>query len=106
MAEFVDYEVKLGTFEKNKDYQWKTLKKFNDYDKAYRFFHDYANKQMGYTDEELKKIWASGRIDLKITRANKTLNWVAVYSHRVSKELDGEDIEYESEEEFNEKADD
>lgn len=105
MAEFVDYEVMLGTFEKNKEYKWKTLKKFNDYDKAYKFWHDYAIKQMTYDDNELKKIWASGRIDLKIVRGKTILNWTAIYSHRVSREIMGEDVEYESEQVFNEKQD-
>jgi len=84
MADFVDYEIWLGTFEGEK-FVWKTIKKEADFDKAYKFYHEYTNKQMSYTDEELKKIWSSSRVDIELRRGKKLLNWVGIYSRKVSK---------------------
>ena len=83
MADFVDYEIWLGTFE-GEDFVWKTIKKFDSFEKAYKFYHDYAQKQMTYTDEELEKVWSSGRIDVELRQGKKLLNWVGIYSRRVA----------------------
>ena len=83
MADFVEYEIWLGTFE-GEDFVWKTIKKFNSFDKAYNFYHEYTNKQMQYTDEELEKIWSSGRIDVELRQGKKLLNWVGIYSRKVA----------------------
>ena len=93
MAEFIDYTVELGTFE-GEDFVWKTIYKSNNFDKAYKFYHKYTNKQMSYTDEELKKIWSSGRVDVELKQGNKLLNWVAIYSRKVL-ELEAPDPEKE-----------
>ena len=83
MADFVDYEVWLGTFE-GENFVWKTIKKENDFDKAYKFYHDYCMKQMSYTDEELQKIWSSGRVDVELRQGKKLLNWVGIFSRKVA----------------------
>lgn len=83
MADFLEYEIWLGTFE-GEDFVWKTIKKFNSFDKAYNFYHEYTNKQMKYTDEELEKIWSSGRIDVELRQGKKLLNWVGIYSRKVA----------------------
>ena len=83
MADFLEYEIWLGTFE-GEDFVWKTIKKFNSFDKAYKFYHEYTNKQMSYTDEELEKIWSSGRIDVELRQGKKLLNWVGIYSRKVA----------------------
>lgn len=84
MAEFVDYEVWLGSFH-GETFVWKSLKKFNDFESAYKFYHEYSNKQMTYNDDELKKIWGSARIDVELRQGKKIINWVGIYSRRVAK---------------------
>ena len=83
MADFVNYEIWLGTFE-GEDFVRKTIKKFNSFDEAYKFYHDYVVKQSQYTDEELKKIWSSGRIDVELRQGKKLINWAGLFSRRVS----------------------
>ena len=83
MADFVDYTIMLGTFE-GEDFIWKTVKKFNSFDEAYKYYHDYAQKQMTYTDEELQKVWSSGRIDIELRQGKKLLNWVGIFSRKVA----------------------
>lgn len=85
MAEFVKYEVWLGTFE-GEEFVWKTIKTFNDFEKAYDFYKTYTIKQMSYTNEELRKIWSSGRVDVELRQENKLLNWCGIYSRRVDKD--------------------
>lgn len=94
MADFVEYEVLLGTFE-GEDFIWKTIHKNSDFDKAYKFYHDYTMKQMSYTDEELKKIWSSGRIDIELKQGKRLLNWVGIYSRKVSEPDEEEEDEDE-----------
>ena len=83
MADFVEYEIWLGTFE-GEDFVWKVIKKENSWDKAYKFYHEYCQKQMSYTDDELKKVWSSGRIDVELRQGEKLLNWVGIFSRKVS----------------------
>ena len=83
MAEFVEYEIWLGTFE-GEDFVWKVIKKFNAFDDAYEFYHDYIMKQSKYTDEELKKVWSSGRIDVELRQGKKLINWAGLFSRRVA----------------------
>lgn len=95
MADFVDYEIWLGSFEGDK-FVWKTIKKFSDFDKAYKFYCDYVDKQESYTAEELQKIWSSARIDIELRQGKKLLNWVGMYNRKVS-EIDKEEQEDEQE---------
>lgn len=92
MADFVEYTIDLGTFEGEK-FVWKTVKKFDTFEPAYKFYKDYVDKQMKYTDEELRKIWSSGRLDIELKKGNKLLNWVGIYSRKVDKESDDEEDE-------------
>lgn len=86
MAEFVEYEIWLGSFE-GEDFKWKTIKKFNDRKKAYQFYESYVRKQESYTAEELAKIWSSPRIDIELRQGKKLLNWIGMYN-RVVEEVD------------------
>ena len=98
MADFVQYEVMLGTFE-GEDFIWKQIYKSDNFDKAYNFYHKYTNKQMSYTDEELKKIWNSGRVDVELRQGKKLLNWIGMYSRKVSRDILGlEEEVFEKEE--------
>ena len=83
MAEFVDYEIWLGTFE-GEDFVWKTVKKLNTFDK---------HKQASYSAEELSKSWGSGRIDIELRQGKKLLNWVGMYYRKAA------DPDWEPEEE-------
>lgn len=83
MAEFIDYEIWLGTFE-GEDFVWKTIKKFNSFDEAAKFFEEYKKKQASYDEEELRKIWGSGRIDIELRQGKKLINWVGMYYRKVA----------------------
>ena len=83
MADFTEYEIWLGTFEGDK-FVWKTIKKENDFKKAYKFYSDYVDKQESYSVEELQKIWSSARIDIELRQGNKLLNWIGMYNRKVS----------------------
>ena len=99
MAEFVDYEIWLGTFE-GEDFVWKTVKKFNTYEQASKFFEDYKHKQASYSAEELAKIWGSGRIDIELRQGKKLLNWVGMYYRKAA------DPDWEPDEEAEEDIED
>lgn len=86
MADYQEYEIWLGTFEGEK-FTWKTIAKYQDFDKAFKFYHEYCMKQMSYTEEELKKVWSSGRVDIELRQGKKALNWVGIFSRKVSREL-------------------
>lgn len=83
MADYVNYEIWLGTFE-GEDFVWKTIKKFNSYDDAVKFFEDYKRKQATYSAEELSKIWGSGRIDIELRQGKKLINWVGMYYRKAA----------------------
>lgn len=90
MAEFVDYDVNLGTFNEAGKFTWKTIKRFNDRAKAYEFYKNYVKKQNDYSPEELLKIWNSPRVDIELKAGKKILNWVGIYNSEVA-EVDEED---------------
>lgn len=102
MADFVNYEVMLGTFE-GEDFIWKSVYKSDNFEKAYDFYHKYANKQMSYTDEQLKKIWKSGRVDVELRQGKKLLNWVGMYSRKVSEDIIEKNMKKEEEKKEKEK---
>lgn len=83
MAEFVEYEIWLGTFE-GEDFVWKVVKRFNSFDEAFKFYHEYVMKQASYDDDDLKKIWSSGRIDVELRQGKKLINWAGLFSRRVA----------------------
>lgn len=83
MADFVDYEIWLGSFE-GETWKWKTIKKFNSFEKASAFFEEYKKKQSSYNAEELSKIWGSGRIDIELRQGKKLINWVGMYYRKAA----------------------
>ena len=91
MADFIEYEIWLGTFE-GENFVWKTIKKFNDFSKAYKFYNDYVDKQESYSIEELQKIWSSARIDIELRQGKKLLNWVGMYNRKVG-EVEEDEVE-------------
>ena len=90
MAEFVDYEVWLGTFE-GENFVWKVIKKFNDFKQASKFYTQYTDKQKRYTAEELQKIWSSPRIDVELRQGKKLLNWIGMYNRKIEDEPEPEE---------------
>lgn len=73
------YEIYLGTFINNA-FTWYSIKKMKDPTTAYKEFKKYVNSQLKYTDEELQKVWDTGRLDIELRLGNKLLNWVGIYS--------------------------
>lgn len=89
------FEIYLGTF--NDDvFTWYSIKKFKDATQAYKEFKKYVNTQLKYTDEELKKVWDTGRLDIELRQGNKLLNWVGIYSREVKNLSEKEEKEAES----------
>lgn len=88
MADFLNYDVFVGTFE-GEDFVWKKIKSFNEFNKAYNFYKEYAMKQMGYDDKELQKIWNSIRVDVVLRQGKKLINWAGIVSRRVDKDDEG-----------------
>jgi len=88
------FEIYLGTF--NDDvFTWYSIKKFKDATQAYKEFKKYVNTQLKYTDEELKKVWDTGRLDIELRQGNKLLNWVGIYSREVKELSKAEEKEAE-----------
>lgn len=76
------YEVYLGTFIDNA-FTWYSVAKYKDLTTAYKEFKKYVNTQLKYTDEELQKVWDTGRLDIELRQGSKLLNWVGIYSRKV-----------------------
>ena len=76
------FEIYLGTFINNA-FTWYSIKKMKDPTTAYKEFKKYVNTQLKYTDEELQKVWDTGRLDIELRQGNKLLNWVGIYSREV-----------------------
>ena len=83
MADFINYEIWLGTFE-GENFVWKIIKKFNSYAEASKFFEEYKIKQTSYSAEELSKVWGSGRIDIELRQGKKLIDWVGMYYRRAA----------------------
>lgn len=79
------YQLILGTFIDNK-FVWHDVDSFDDIEVAYREFKKYVNSQLKYSDEELLKVWNTGRLDVELRRGNKLLNWVGIYAREVAQE--------------------
>lgn len=77
------YEIQLGTFI-NDEFNWHSVKEYDDLTDAYIGFKKYVNSQLKYTDEELKKVWETGRLDIELRQGNKLLNWVGIYAREVA----------------------
>lgn len=79
------YQLILGTFIDD-EFVWYDVDSFDDLDEAYKEFKKYVNSQLKYTDEELIKVWNTGRLDVELRRGNKLLNWVGIYAREVAQE--------------------
>lgn len=88
------YEVYLGTFIDNA-FTWYSISKHKDATEAYKEFKKYVNTQLKYTDEELKQVWDTGRLDIELRQGNKLLNWVGIYSRQVNALSEAEEKEAE-----------
>lgn len=81
--DYGDYKLIVGTF-KDGVFSWHDVRKFKSFDEAYSAYKKYVAEQLKYTDEELKKVWSSGRVDVELVRGSTVLNWVGIYTHEVS----------------------
>ncbi len=84
------YQLILGTFIDNK-FVWHDVDSYDDIEVAYREFKKYVNSQLKYSDEELLKVWNTGRLDVELRRGNKLLNWVGIYAREVAREAKEDD---------------
>ena len=73
------YEIWLGTFE-GEDFVWETLKEFDEYDDAYKFYKDLSIKYLHMTDEQLLKDLGSTRLDIELRKGESRLNWCGLYA--------------------------
>lgn len=78
------YQLILGTFIDN-EFVWHDVDSYDTIEEAYREFKKYVNAQLKYTDEELVKVWNTGRLDVELRRGNRLLNWVGIYAREVDK---------------------
>ena len=85
------YQLMLGTFIDN-EFVWHDVDSYEDLETAYAEFKKYVNSQLKYTDEELIKVWNTGRLDVELRRGNRLLNWVGIYAREVDR-LSKEDEE-------------
>ena len=76
------FEIYLGTFIDDA-FTWYSISKHKDPTEAYKEFKKYVNTQLKYTDEELRQVWDTGRLDIELRQGNKLLNWVGIYSREV-----------------------
>lgn len=88
-AEYEDYELWLGSFE-GENFKWKVIKKFNKWGEAFKAFRDFCDTQQSYSQEELKEVWSSPRLDIELRQGKKMLNWMGLYSRKVDKDLERE----------------
>lgn len=95
MPRETDFEIYLGTFDNN-EFKWIRVNGYSDATQAYKEFKKYVNTQLQYTDEELMKVWDTGRLDIELRQGTRLLNWVGIYSREVSKLTENEEKEVES----------
>lgn len=89
-AEYEEYELWLGSFE-GENFKWKVVDKYTEFSKAFEAYKKFCNKQMSYTQEELREVWSSPRLDIELRQGKKLLNWLGIYSRKVEKKLEEED---------------
>ena len=97
-----DFEIFLGVFTAEKKFQWFSVSKHKTLSEGYKAYKKYVVKQLQYTDEELKRIWDTGRLDVELKHNNKTLNWTAIYCREAEKltEKEKADLEKGTEEQI------
>lgn len=81
------YQLILGTFIDN-EFVWHDVGSYDDQAQAYKEYKKYVNEQLKYSDDELVKVWNSGRLDIELRRGNKLLNWTGIYTREVPVEED------------------
>lgn len=85
------YQLILGTFIDN-EFVWHDVGSYDDQAVAYKEYKKYVNEQLKYSDDELVKVWNSGRLDIELRRGNKLLNWTGIYTREVPiEDTDDED---------------
>lgn len=84
------YKLILGTFIDNQ-FIWHDVDSYDTLEEAYKEYKKYVNEQLKYTDEELSKVWNTGRLDVELLRGSKLLNWTGIYAREVDKEADDEE---------------
>ena len=78
MANDNQYRLILGTFIDNK-FVWHDVDSFATLSEAYKEYKKYVNDQLKYTDEELVKVWNTGRLDIELLQGRRLLNWTGIY---------------------------
>lgn len=76
------YQLILRTFIDDK-FVWHDVGSYDDQAEAYKEYKKYVNEQLKYSDDELVKVWNSGRLDIELRRGNKLLNWTGIYTREV-----------------------
>ena len=82
-SDTADWKIVVGTF-KDDAFSWHDVSTHKNFEDAYRAYKKYVQEQLDYTDEELEKVWSSGRVDVELLRGTTVLNWVGIYTHEVS----------------------
>lgn len=88
------YQLILGTFIDDK-FVWHDVGSYDDQAEAYKEYKKYVNEQLKYSDDELVKVWNSGRLDIELRHGNKLLNWTGIYTREVpveDKDDDNKDV--------------
>lgn len=96
MANDNQYRLILGTFIDNK-FVWHDVDSFATLSEAYKEYKKYVNDQLKYTDEELVKVWNTGRLDIELLQGRRLLNWTGIYVREAAPD-DDEDDEDEDDE--------
>lgn len=92
MANDNQYRLILGTFIDNK-FVWHDVDSFATLSEAYKEYKKYVNDQLKYTDEELVKVWNTGRLDIELLQGRRLLNWTGIYVREAAPDDDDEDDE-------------
>ena len=86
------YQLLLGTFIDN-EFIWHDVDSFDTLEEAYKEYKKYVNDQLKYTDDELIKVWNTGRLDVELRRGNRLLNWTGIYVREVAEDKDEDENE-------------
>lgn len=81
------YQLLLGTFIDN-EFIWHDVDSFDDLEEAYKEYKKYVSSQLKYTDDELLKVWNTGRLDVELRRGNRLLNRTGIYVREVADDED------------------
>lgn len=96
MATDNQYRLILGTFIDNK-FVWHDVDSFATLSEAYKEYKKYVNEQLKYTDEELVKVWNTGRLDIELLQGRRLLNWTGIYVREAAPDDDDDEDEDDDE---------